>query len=288
MNFKKNIINLNFSKLDITAIILTYNEKIHINRCLNFIKGFVKEIIVIDNYSNDNTAKICKKHNVRVYKHKLISQGQQINWALENINVKSKWIFRIDADEIVPKKSFTQINNIIMNNKNISGIRIKRKIKFFNKIINYGITSPHNTLRIWKTGKGKYPDINVVDDQVVVNGNIFLSKAIIIDDNLHGFSLWLDKHRGYATREANSYTEENVNKKLLNKDYSKINKYYKHNIYYKFPIFIRPFALFIYSYFFKLGFLSGWQGLIFNFFQILWYRFLVDIKIFKLSKKNKP
>ena len=135
MNFKKNNINLNFSKLDITAIILTYNEKIHINRCLNFIKGFVKEIIVIDNYSNDNTAKICKKHNVRVYKHKLISQGQQINWALENINVKSKWIFRIDADEIVPKKSFTQINNIIMNNKNISGIRIKRKIKFFNKIM---------------------------------------------------------------------------------------------------------------------------------------------------------
>jgi hypothetical protein len=122
---------------------------------------------------------------------------------------------------------------------------------------------------------------------VEVEGNIYLSKAIIIDHNLGSFTSWLTKHRNYAIREAYSYDREKVNNKLLDKDLSKINKSKKYRIYYKLPIFIRPFMLFIYSYFFKLGFLSGWQGLVFNFFQILLFRFLVDIKILMLSKKNK-
>ena len=47
------------------------------------------------------------------------------------------------------------------------------------------------------------------------------------------------------------------------------------------------FSKFTYSYIFKLGFLSGWQGLIFNLFQVLWFRFQVDMNIFKIKKKMK-
>ena len=274
-------------KKDLSAIILTFNEELHIARCINSIKDIVDEIIVIDSYSTDNTLKICEELNVRVYQNKFISYGKQVNWVLKNVDIKSKWIFRVDADEYVQKNSLIEITDIISNKQNISGIIIQRKIKFLNKIINYGLTSPHYTLRIWKYGSGMYPDIDTVDDQVEVEGNIYLSKAIIIDHNLESFTSWLTKQKNYAVREAYSYDKEKVNNKLLDKDLSKINKSNKYRIYYKLPIFIRPFILFIYSYFFKLGFLSGWQGLVFNFFQILLFRFLVDIKILMLSKKNK-
>ena len=43
---------------DITAIILTYNEEKHIERCINSIKRYTKKIIVIDSFSNDKTIKI--------------------------------------------------------------------------------------------------------------------------------------------------------------------------------------------------------------------------------------
>ena len=46
---------------DITAIILTYNEEKHIERCINSIKRYTKKIIVIDSFSNDKTIKICEK-----------------------------------------------------------------------------------------------------------------------------------------------------------------------------------------------------------------------------------
>tara|TARA_B110000503_G_scaffold96495_1_gene145089 strand:- start:2068 stop:2886 length:819 start_codon:yes stop_codon:yes gene_type:complete len=270
-------------KLDITAIILTYNEELHIGRCIKSIKNLVKEVIVVDSYSNDKTLSICKKLNIKVYKNKFINQAKQMNWALENINIKSKWIFRLDADEFLEKNSTIQIKKIIESEKNIKGIIIKRKIKFLNKVINYGLTSPHKTLRIWKTGEGKYQNI-AVDEQVEIKGKKVYAKVIIIDHNLNGFKWWTDKHRDYAVREAQSYFDIKKKNKHAVNDVSKIQKLNKYKIYYKLPIFVRAFFLFIYSYVLKLGFLSGWQGLIFNLYQILWYRILVDIHILKKKK----
>ena len=270
-------------KLDITVIILTYNEQLHLGRCIKSVKKFVKQVIVIDSHSNDKTLEICKKYKVRIYKNKFINQAIQMNWALKNVNIQSKWIFRIDADEITDKFFFYKIKDIIINNRNISGIIIKRKIKFLNKLINYGLTSPHKTLRIWKNKKGKYQNISV-DEQVEVKGKIVLCEAIIVDHNLNSFSWWLNKHRNYALREAESYFlyKKNFNnKRIHNQDYSKIRQIKKHKVYYRLPIFIRAIILFLYSYIFKLGFLSGVRGLIFYFFQTLWYRMLVDLIILK-------
>ena len=47
------------------------------------------------------------------------------------------------------------------------------------------------------------------------------------------------------------------------------------------PLFIRPFGLFVYRYFFRLGFLDGTEGLIFWVLQTFWFRFLVDAKIWE-------
>lgn len=271
------------NNFDISVIILTYNESLHIKRCINSVKKFVREVIVVDSNSTDRTLDICKKLNVKIYKNKFINQAIQMNWALKNTNVKSKWIFRIDADEFIEKDSLILIGNIIKSMKNISGIIVERKVKFLNKIINHGLTSPHKTLRIWKKGKGKYPILDV-DEQVKVKGKLLVSSAVIIDHNLKSFTWWMNKHKDYSNREAISFLKlKHKKKSFLSLD--AINKKNKYNIYYKTPILIRPFVLFVYGYFFKLGFLSGWQGFIYNLFQILWYRFLVDLKIIQLSIK---
>ena len=47
-------------KIDISVIILTYNESIHIKRCINKVTKFVKEVIVVDSCSTDKTIKILK------------------------------------------------------------------------------------------------------------------------------------------------------------------------------------------------------------------------------------
>ena len=138
-------------------------------------------------------------------------------------------------------------------------------------------------MRIWKNKTGRYQNISV-DEQVEVKGKTILSKAVIIDHNLNNFWWWLEKHKDYATREAESYLafkKKNNNYKTSSNDVTKVKQNKKFKIYYKFPIFIRPVILFLYSFIYKLGFLSGVKGLVFYLFQTLWYRMLVDIYIFK-------
>lgn len=57
-------------------------------------------------------------------------------------------------------------------------------------------------------------------------------------------------------------------------------------LYYKAPIFIRPFILFIWRYIFKLGFLDGAPGFIYHFMLNFWYRELVDAKIYEHKMLN--
>lgn len=88
-------------KLNLTTIILTYNEEIHIRRCLENVCPFSEKVIVVDSPSTDKTADICREFdNVEVIVHKYPgNQTEQFNWALDNINIETEWILRLDADE---------------------------------------------------------------------------------------------------------------------------------------------------------------------------------------------
>ena len=58
--------------------------------------------------------------------------------------------------------------------------------------------------------------------------------------------------------------------------------------YYRQPLFLRAFLLFFYRYIVKLGFLDGKEGLIFYTLQTLWFRFLVDAKLYERRKAMSP
>ena len=57
--------------LDISVIILTYNEELHIRRCIENLSSFAKEIFVIDSFSTDKTVGIAQEYeNVQVLQNK--------------------------------------------------------------------------------------------------------------------------------------------------------------------------------------------------------------------------
>tara|TARA_Y100000389_G_scaffold199224_1_gene237195 strand:+ start:5802 stop:6653 length:852 start_codon:yes stop_codon:yes gene_type:complete len=274
----------------ITAIILTYNEEVHIRRCIKSIKNFTNEIIIIDSFSKDQTLKECKKFkNIKIFQRKFIHQANQMNWALKNLNIKNRWILRIDADEYITNFNQKFFFGKLSKNKKTNGFIFIRKIKFLGKVINHGLTSPHKTIRIWRNRKGRYPNISM-DEQVIVKGKVDLLDSIIIDHNKKGFLFWLKKHLNYAKKETNEYFKRNKYS-FKSKNISDRNKLKKYKSYYNFPIFIRPIILFIYSYIYKLGFLSGVRGFLYYLVQNFLYRLIVDIfilrkKITFLLKKN--
>ena len=87
--------------LDLSVIILTYNEELHIRRCLENVCPIAKKVFVVDSPSTDGTVAICNEfENVEVVVHKYPgNQAEQFNWALDNLKIETEWILRLDADE---------------------------------------------------------------------------------------------------------------------------------------------------------------------------------------------
>ena len=86
----------------ISAVIITYNEELFIEKCLSSIDGVADEIIVVDSFSTDGTEEICKKYNVKFVKHKFEGYRDQKNYALTLASHNN--ILSLDADEALSDK----------------------------------------------------------------------------------------------------------------------------------------------------------------------------------------
>ena len=98
---------------DISVIILTYNEEIHIERCIKSLQRFVKEVFIVDSFSTDKTQEIAENLGAKFYQNKWINYAIQFQWGLDNCPIKTKWIMRMDADEYIELELAQSISNRI-------------------------------------------------------------------------------------------------------------------------------------------------------------------------------
>ncbi len=273
----------------IGIILLTYNEEIHLKRCLDNLLLLTSNIYVVDSYSNDNTVDILNEYGIIYVQNAFINHSNQLNFAIKNYPFNTNYLLRVDSDELLTLELIQEIktSSLLNFNSDISGFYIKRKVKFLNKTLNYGNINPIWLLRLWKIGKGVCDD-KLMDEKIIVSDQKTAKlQNIIIDNNLNNLTWWTHKHNNYSNREA---LEILNNKYLISKisfkgDYYSIDfiLFLLKSFYNKMPIFLRSFLLFFYSYFLKLGILDGIPGFIWNVLQVFWYRYLVDVKVFEFE-----
>lgn len=125
--------------MTLTVIILTKDESLHIRRAIESVLPCADEIIVLDSFSSDNTLSICGEYGVRVFTHRFINQAQQITWALENIDVESKWVMRLDADEVIEPDLAREIAHRLPSlPDDVVGINLERKHIFMGRWVRHG------------------------------------------------------------------------------------------------------------------------------------------------------
>ena len=270
-------------------ILLTYNEEIHLKRCLDNLLLLTSNIYVVDSYSSDKTVDILNEYGINFVQNTFINHSNQLNFAIRNFPYNTNYILRIDSDELLSLELIQEIktSKLLESNSNISGFYIKRKVKFLNKTLNYGNINPIWLLRLWKIGKG-FCDDKLMDEKIVVTDQKTAKlQNVIIDNNLNNLTWWTHKHNNYSNREAleilnNKYL---ISKNSFKGDYYSIDfiLFILKSFYNKMPIFLRSFLLFFYSYFLKLGILDGIPGFIWNVLQVFWYRYLVDVKVYEFE-----
>ena len=278
--------------LDISVVILTYNEEIHIRRCLENVRQFAKKIYVIDSFSNDATADIARSLGAEVVFHEWPgNQAEQFNWTLDNIKFQTKWILRLDADEYLLPELIEELQQKLpLLSDETTGIIFKRRHIFMNKWMKRGIY-PVKLLRAFRNGKGMCEQ-RLMDEHIELKeGTAVEFEHDFCDHNLNDLLWFCHKHVNYAIREAVDLLDIELdltgtagNDNLRNiSGQAKSKRMLKHR-YAKEPLFWRAAAYFIYRYFFRGACLDGTAGFLWTFIQGWWYRTLVDAKIYEIKK----
>lgn len=276
--------------LDISFIILTYNEQLHIERCIKNIQPIAKEVFVIDSYSEDNTVKLAEQLGAKVYSYTWeYSHAKKFNWALDNVPIKTKWVFRLDADEYLTPELIEEIKERLDTvDESITGLVFNRRVIFMGKWMKRG-TYPVKMLRLFHFEKARAEPRWMDDHMQLLEGEELEFKYDFVDENLSNLGWWINKHNGYAVREAIELLDlemgllsDDKSERLLTDQAARKRKLKLR--FAKQALFWRSFVYFLYRYFFKLGLLEGKVGFLWTFFQGFWYRMLVDAYVFEIKK----
>ena len=277
--------------LDLSVIILTYNEEIHIRRCLENVKQFASKVDVVDCFSIDRTAQIAKELGAEVIEHEWPgNQAEQFNWALDNLPITTEWILRLDADEyLLPGLIEELLEKLPVIPESVSALSLSLARAFCGKILHHGIVNNIRIIRIFRKGKARYEKRLMDEHLSVLSGETIDMKNQFVDDNRMPIGLFIDKHNGYATREAALLLDAEyhlTNMDSLPQDYGREveKKRTQKARYARMPLFWRAFGYFVYRYIIKLGFLDGKEGFLWDFLQGWWYRTLVDAKVYEIKK----
>lgn len=284
------------NNMDISVLILTKDEELHIRRCIENVLPIAKEIFIIDSFSNDKTLEIANQYeNVTILQHKWENNyAKQLNWGLSNAPIKTKWVLRLDADEYLTTELIEEIKTKLPNvDEEITGISFKRRSIFMGKWMKRGIY-PVILLRLFRYGKA-ICEQRLMDEHIqILEGKEILFHNDFVDHNLNDISWYCVKHINYAIREAGDLLdiEFNITGAANTDDVKHLTKQAiwkratKHK-YAKQPLFLRSFLYFLYRYIIKGAFLEGKEGFLYTFIQGWWYRTLVDFKVYELKQYSK-
>jgi glycosyltransferase involved in cell wall biosynthesis len=269
------------------VILLSFNSEETLGATLSRACLVSDEIFVVDSGSRDRTLEIAREAGATVVEHPFEHYGAQRNWAIDNLPVTRAWQLHLDADEWMDARLVESIR-ARPDDPPQSGYFLPRYVRFLGRVLRHGGMNPTWHLRLFRTGVGRCEERKYDQHFLLSSGAGERLPGAVIDDNRMSLSEWTARHNRWADNEVaevdcrpeagrvqpDARGNPIQRKRFLREKYNRM------------PLFVRPFLLFGYRYFLRLGFLDGKEGFIYWVLQTFWFRFLVDAKIWE--KRRAP
>lgn len=279
----------------ISAVILTFNEAKHIERCIRSLAGVVDQLVVVDSGSTDATVDICRRFGADVLVNPWRNYSTQFNWALDHAPLAGEWCLRIDADEYLTEELratlLTQVKHGTVS-RAVTGLYVNRVMVFMGRALRWGGCRRLPMMRLFRTGVGRCEERWMDEHIALVHGTTLLLRGNLVDENLNNIGWWVTKHNGYATREAidllnirYGFGRQTTRESIGLRTQAGRKRFLKEVVYSRLPSGLRSAVYFLYRYVCLLGVLDGRAGLVFHFMQGFWYRFLVDLKVDEICRR---
>lgn len=269
--------------MSISVVILTFNEVLHIERCIGSARRVSDKVYVVDSHSTDGTQEIARRLGATVVEHDYVNQAQQMQWAIDNLGLDTEWVMRMDADEYLTDKLVNEIKTVLPElSADVTGVYLPLDVIFQGKNVKHGRLHAPKIMRIWRRGKA-YMEQRWMDERMVLTEGLAITfKGRFVDHNLNSLAWWTQKHNNYSNREL---AVEAMRMYGIGRDDEALKgRNQKKGMYYRLPAFFRAGVYFSVRYFLLGGFIDGKAGLIWATLQAYWYRFLIDAKMSEMKR----
>ncbi len=269
------------------VIVLTFNSQDTLGATLSQARLVSDEIFAVDSGSSDSTVELARRAGATVVEHPFEHYGAQRNWAIDNLPVTRSWQLHLDADEWMDDRLVEAIRALPEDPPD-SGYFLPRYVKFLGRVLRHGGMSPTWHLRLFRTGVGRCEERRYDQHFLLTGGTAGKLSGAMIDDNRMSLSEWTARHNRWADNEVAGLAGEPAAGRIRPdaRGNPVERKRFLRERYNRTPLFLRPFLLFAYRYFFRMGFLDGTEGFIYRVLQTFWFRFLVDAKIWEKRRLN--
>ena len=265
-----------------SVIILSFNSEETLRATLEQARLVSDEIFVVDSFSKDNTVQIARALGAHVVQRRFEDYGDQRNWAIDNLPVTRGWQLHLDADEVMDHRLIEAVH-ALPEEPSHSGYFLSRYMRFLGRVMRHGGMSPTWHMRLFRSGVGRCESRKYDQHFFLKSGSSGRLQGEMIDDIRMPLSEWTARHNRWSDGEVAEQdadgTAERIRPDLYGDPVQRKRFLRRH--YNQLPLFVRPFALFLYRYVFRLGFLDGVEGFIFWVLQTFWFRFLIDAKIWE-------
>lgn len=226
----------------LAVALIVKNEEKHLAACLNTVKDWVDEIVILDSGSTDQTEEIARQYTDKFYVN-LQWPGFGPQRQLAQGYVESDYILWLDADEQVTTELKQHIQQVIKENKPNCVYKVDRLSTAFGKKIKYSGWSPDWVTRLYKTTDTQYNEALVHESVVVPSSyQVIALKGKLLHNTFDELSQYTRKTSLYMK----SWADQREGKKKSS----------------LFSAISHAFFRFIKMYFIKLGFLDGRHGLL--------------------------
>lgn len=249
----------------ISAVIITHNASATIGKCIDALKAVSDEIIVIDSFSTDSTAEICKQKEITFFQQSWLGYGPQKNFGINKSS--NDYILSIDADEIISDELATSILN--EKKTGFTGLYSFLFLHYYYiDFAKHGVSKPETKTRLFNKNNVRWNEREV-------------HEALIIPREEK-----IKQLRGYLFHY--SYTSISHQIKKLN-NYTSLGAtelFKKGKKHFLLKMIFSPPINFIMNYFIRLGFLDGIHGFVLATFAAH-ESFIKYAKLWEMEMKEK-
>ena len=245
----------------LSLFVITKNEEKNIAKCIISAKNIVNEIIVVDSFSQDKTALICRDLGAIVFEHKFEGFAQQKNFALSKVS--GDWALSLDADETLTPQLAEEIKQAIASDQ-YDGYQLPRANTLWGKRMRYSGLKKEFLLRLVRTKKARFTG-GLVHEKLTVTGKVGRLKQVFEHHPYDSIESYLQKFNHYTTLAAKTMHQNGKHFHVI------------------FTVLELPFS-FVKRYFLQLGILDGWHGFIWAVLGAF-YSFIKYTKLWLLERK---